>query len=254
MPCTLCARAALPNRQAAHIAFAEVFKKLRALLRTVFCFLLWGAIALGAIIASACFIVSQLTIALAVFCVKPPQQAQPPIALLPPSRPTYSKCDLAEVVEAPPCIKTSMSQEQVLQALKQPLYGRKIGQQHILNQLKPIPASWQHSLSEPITLCKTEAKTLPLVLQAIAINPSTKPPFNQLALSLVCWEAMNQVALALKPIKASELKEVASSLKIKNYRRMNKSELLVAIAFTTSNSTRGSVVNTSLSVDTRPDL
>jgi hypothetical protein len=231
MPCTLSARAACLFGKAAHIAIAEVFKKLRALLRSVFCFLLWGAIALSAIIASACFIVSQLTIALAVFCVKPPQQAQPPIALLPPSRQTYSTCDLAEV-EAPPCIKTSMSQEQVLQALKQPLYGRKIVQQHILNQLKPIPASWQHSLSEPITLCKTEAKTLPLMLPACAINPSTKPPFNQLALSLVCWEAMNQVALALKPIKASELKEVASSLKIKNYRRMNKSELLVAIAFT----------------------
>lgn len=244
MPCTLSARAACLFGKAAHIAFAEVFKKLRAFLRTVFGFLLWGAIALSAIIASACFIVSQLTIALAVFCLKPPQQAQPPIALLPPSRQKYSKCDLAEEVEAPPCIKTSMSQEQVLQALKQPLYGRQIGQQHILNQLKPIPASWQRSLSEPITLRKTEAKTLPLMLPACAINPSTKPPFNQLALSLVCWEAMNQVALALKPIKASELKQVASSLKIKNYRRMNKSELLVAIAFTTSNSTLNSVVNT----------
>jgi hypothetical protein len=235
MLCTLSARAALPNRQAAHIAVAEVFKKLRALLRTVFCFLLWGAIALSAIIASACFIVSQLTIALTMFCIKPPQQAQPPIALLPPSRQKYSKCDLAEI-EDPPCIKTSMSQEQVLQALKQQLYGRQIGQQHILNELK-LPVSWQRSLSEPITLCKTQTKTLPLTLPACTINPSTKPPFNQLALSLVCWEAMNQVALALNPIKASELKEVASSLKIKNYRRMNKSELLVAIAFTTSNST-----------------
>ena len=254
MSCTLSARAACLFGKAAHIAFAEVFKKLRALLKTVFCFLLWGAIALGVIIASACFIVSQLTIALAVFCIKPPQQAQPPIALLPPSRQKYSKCDSAEEIEAPPCIKTSMSQEQVLQALKQPLYGRQIGQQHILNELKPIPASWQHSLSEPITLYKTEAKTLPLMLPACAINPSTKPPFNQLALSLVCWEAINQVALALKPIKASELKQVASSLKIKNYRRMNKSELLVAIAFTTSNSARGSVVNTPLSGDTRPDL
>jgi hypothetical protein len=44
--------------------------------------------------------------------------------------------------------------------------------------------------------------------------------------------AFAKVAQALKLIKTSQLKQVASSLEIKNYRRMNKSELLVAIATT----------------------
>jgi hypothetical protein len=50
----------------------------------------------------------------------------------------------------------------------------------------------------------------------------------------VCWEAFAQTAEALKPVKASELRKVASDLKIKGYRRLNKSELLVALASTSA--------------------
>jgi hypothetical protein len=71
---------------------------------------------------------------------------------------------------------------------------------------------------------------LPLPVPSSTTLQREKSLNNALALQLIGWEAFAQVAQALKLIKASELKQVASSLKIKNYRRMNKSELLVAIA------------------------
>jgi hypothetical protein len=49
---------------------------------------------------------------------------------------------------------------------------------------------------------------------------------NPLALQIICSEAFAKVAQNLKLIKASELKQVANSLKIKNYRQLNESELL----------------------------
>ncbi len=71
---------------------------------------------------------------------------------------------------------------------------------------------------------------LPLPVPSSSTLQGGKPLNNALALQIICWEAFAKVTHALMLIKASELKEVASSLKVKNYRRMNKSELLVAIA------------------------
>ncbi len=52
---------------------------------------------------------------------------------------------------------------------------------------------------------------------------------NPLTLQIIFWEAFAKVAEPLKLIKASELKQVTSSLKIKNYPQLNESELLVAL-------------------------
>ncbi len=86
--------------------------------------------------------------------------------------------------------------------------------------------------------CQQEAQTLrqwviaqlPLPVPSSSTLQRTKSLNNGLALQMIGWEACAQVAHALKLVKASELKQVASFLKIKNSRRMNFCELLVAIA------------------------
>lgn len=58
-----------------------------------------------------------------------------------------------------------------------------------------------------------------------------EPLNNQLALISVCWQAFASVTESLKSVKASEMKAIASQLEIPKYRNMNKSQLLVAIAY-----------------------
>jgi hypothetical protein len=210
MHCTIFARAVAHIEQAAHLAVDEFWRKLRSPLTVVMKAFLWVTLVLIAIIAISFFLVSQVALGfVALFQKLEPEQAQPTLELLPLSRQKqYPQCDLAQPPAQQKRLLIPMSEVQVVKAIEKRLYYQQEAQ----------------------TLRQWVIAQLPLPIPSSSTLHSGKPLNNALALHMISWEAFAKVTQALKSIKASELKEVASSLKIKNYRRMNKSELLVAIA------------------------
>lgn len=209
MHCTIFARAADHIDEAAHLAVGEFLRKLRSPLTVIKAFL-WVTLVLIAIIAIGFFLVSLVALGFVALFQKPaPEQAQPTIELLPPSRQKqYPQCGLAQHPDQEKRLLIPMSQTQVVKAIEKRFSCQQEAQ------------TWQQRV----------IAQLPLPVPSSSTLQGGKPLNNALALQIICWKAFAKVTQALKPIKASELKEVASSLKVKNYRRMNKSELLVAIA------------------------
>ncbi len=58
---------------------------------------------------------------------------------------------------------------------------------------------------------------------------SNAPLNNQLAIATIGWQAIAQASILLDNIKASELKSIASDLKVKGYRKLKKTELMLEI-------------------------
>lgn len=92
--------------------------------------------------------------------------------------------------------------------------------------LHPQTLNWQQQILKEIRQIDTCA--LPTSNQQQE-QRKPKPLNNQLATVTVGWQAINQVAILLEAIKASELKSFASALGIPKYRKMNKTQLLVEI-------------------------
>ncbi len=206
------ARTAHHIDEAANLTVDEFLRKLHNPLTIVITAFLWVTLVLMAIIAIGFFLVSQVALGfVALFQQPEPEQAQPTIELLPPSRQKhYPQCDLAQRPTQEKYLLIPINEAQVVEAIEKHFSCQQEAQtlrQWVVAQL-PLPVPFRSTLQHG------------------------KPLNNALALQMICWEAFAKVAQALKLIKASELKQVASSLKIKNYRRMNKSELLVAIATT----------------------
>jgi|SRR5919199_4157539 hypothetical protein len=63
----------------------------------------------------------------------------------------------------------------------------------------------------------------------IICNRDSKPLNNELTINLIHWEAFNNVSNSLDKFKMSELKEIASEIPIKGYRKMKKLELALEI-------------------------
>lgn len=204
------ARAAAHIEQAVNLSVDELLRKLRSPLCVVITAFLWITLVSIAIIAIGFFLVSQVALGFVVLFQQPaPEQAQPTLELLPPSRQNhYPQGDLAQRPDQQKYLLIPISQAQVVEAIEKRFSCQQEAQ------------TWQQWV---IT-------QLPLPVPSSSTLQREKSLNNALALQLIGWEAFAKVAQALKLIKASELKQVASSLNIKNYRRMNKSELLVAIA------------------------
>lgn len=138
------------------------------------------------------------------------------IPLLPPFKP-YEKCRIQEentndVLITPPPIESIFK---LHVAPKQPSW-----EQWILNQIRREITETQ---SEP----EIQETSPPIE------NPpqsKIKPLNNRLANTVICWQALHQVSTWLDETKASELKNIASKLKIPKYRQMNKTQLLVSIS------------------------
>lgn len=207
MQSTIFASAAGHVDAAADSAADEILEKLRSPLLQLIKVILWMASAATALAAITLYLVSQAVLGFAlIFQRSEPQRSQPTPNLLPPAPAKhYPQCELAE---CPDVLITPVPQSLVLEAISAKLYCQQTPtwQQWVIAQIQEQPK------------IVTEIQ--------VASNPLN----NQLALIAVCWQAFAQTAEALKPVKASELKEVASDLKIKGYRKMNKSELLVALA------------------------
>jgi hypothetical protein len=60
-------------------------------------------------------------------------------------------------------------------------------------------------------------------------NQGKKPLNNELAIKLIYWEAIKNINTLLDKFKMSELKEIASKLQVKGYRKMKKLELALEI-------------------------
>jgi hypothetical protein len=193
---------------------AKIWKKVRSIrpIKFLFVALVQAASAIVAFAAGA-LLLAALTagfIATALSGSDEPetQPTQASIDSLPPSRQKYPQCDLAQWLHQERVLITPVLEDRVLEAMGKQFYCQQptpTWQQWVIAQLQEQPedtASWSYR----------EA-----------------PLNNRLALELVCWEAFALVAEALKPIKANELKAIASDLSIKGYRRMTKSELLVAL-------------------------
>jgi hypothetical protein len=102
--------------------------------------------------------------------------------------------------------------------------------------LRHKPVTWQQQILKEIQQDTWELPT--------ENKPKTTPEFqntdiisyhdinllnNQLAIPIVCWQAINRVTTLLDAIKASEMKIIASELEIPKYRKMNKTQLLIEI-------------------------
>lgn len=210
MPCTIFVPAASHIDEATNLTMDEFLRKLRSYISVVIKAFLWMTLVFMVIIAIGFFLVSQLAVGFVALFQKPEaEQVQPIIELLPPSRQKpYPQCDLAQRPAQEKHLLIPISEAQVVEAIEKRFYYQREAQ----------------------TLRQWVIAQLPLPVASSSTLQRTKSLNNALALQIIGWEAYAQVAHALKLIKASELKQVASSLKIKNSRRMNKSELLVAIA------------------------
>jgi hypothetical protein len=60
-------------------------------------------------------------------------------------------------------------------------------------------------------------------------NRDAKPLNNKLAIELICWQTIKDLNTLLDRFKMSELKEIASELQVKSYRKMKKLELALEL-------------------------
>jgi hypothetical protein len=104
------------------------------------------------------------------------------------------------------------------------------------NHLKPKQPTWQQMMVEEIQqklqapietdgMQTTEDSNSPRLKTTQRIGK----PFNQLSIAAICWQAISETSKLLDSIKASEMKSIASELKIPRYRNMNKTQLLIEI-------------------------
>lgn len=68
-----------------------------------------------------------------------------------------------------------------------------------------------------------------LVPTLIVTGEANRQCSSWLYIQQVCWKTINNLAAAFSAVKASELKQVASYLKIKGYRKMRKLELFLTL-------------------------
>jgi hypothetical protein len=145
--------------------------------------------------------------------IKNQKKATPNIELLPP----YSPLKQQEIIEneiliTPPSVETIFN-----------------------NHLKPKQITWQQQILKEIqqqaeiqeASKPTEALASPGLDTALCRD--AKPLNNQLITQMICWQALSVTAKLLDQIKASEMKSIASELKIPKYRSMNKFQLLIEI-------------------------
>jgi hypothetical protein len=145
--------------------------------------------------------------------IKNQKKATPNIELLPPYYPLKQQEVIEnEILIIPPSVETIFN-----------------------NHLKPKPITWQQQILKEIqqqaeiqeASKPTEALASPRLDTALCHD--AKPLNNQLITQMICWQALSVTANLLDQIKASEMKSIASELKIPKYRSMNKSQLLVEI-------------------------
>lgn len=137
----------------------------------------------------------------------------PTIAILPPSKPCLEQETIEnEVLITPPSAEAIFDYHL---SPKKPNW-----QQQILKEIQPL-AEIQNTSQSAQTLTRFELDT--------TSRHDTKSLNNQFALLAICWQAISQTATLLDAIKASEMKSIASELKIPRYRNLNKTQLLVEI-------------------------
>jgi hypothetical protein len=145
--------------------------------------------------------------------IKNQKKATPNIELLPP----YSLLKQQEIIRnevliTPPSLETIFN-----------------------NYFKPKQLTWQQQILENIQQ-QTEIQDASESTEALA-RPGldtascrdAKPLNNQLITQIICWQVLSTIAKLLDGIKASEMKFIASELKIPKYRSMKKSQLLIEI-------------------------
>ena len=145
--------------------------------------------------------------------IKNQKKATPNIELLPPCEPIKQQEIIQnEVLITPPSLETIFN-----------------------NHFKPKQLTWQLQILKNIQQ-QTEIQDVSESTEALA-RPGldtascrdVKPLNNQLITQIICWQVLSTTAKLLDQIKASEMKSIASELKIPKYRAMNKSQLLVEI-------------------------
>lgn len=145
----------------------------------------------------------------------------PTIATLPSEKPCYKHIKQIETIQNEVLI-TSPSAETIFDyhlTAKPPTW-----QQQILKEIRlqgKLPTEIQEASQPPEALAMPGMDT--------AFRRDAKPLNNQLAILIICWQAITRTAKLLDSIKASEMKSIAAELKIPKYRNMNKSQLLVEI-------------------------
>lgn len=140
----------------------------------------------------------------------------PAISLLPPHKPCLEQ-ETQETIENEVLI-TPLSAEAIFDyhlSPKQPNW-----QQQILKEIQPL-AEIQNTSQSAQTPIRLELDT--------TARHDTKSLNNRFALLAICWQAISQTATLLDAIKASEMKSIASELKIPRYRSLNKTQLLLEI-------------------------
>lgn len=93
-------------------------------------------------------------------------------------------------------------------------------QQQILKEIQPL-AEIHNTSQSAQNATRLELDT--------TSRHDTKPLNNRFALLVICWQAIGETATLLNAIKASEMKSMASELKIPRYRNLNKTQLLLEI-------------------------
>jgi hypothetical protein len=144
--------------------------------------------------------------------IKSQKKATPKIELLPPYKPFQQQEAIqSEVLIIPPSLETIFN-----------------------NQVKPKQPTWQRMILEEIeqnlqTPIATNVMPTTEASNSLELIQRIGKPFNQLNIATVCWKAISETSKLLDNIKASEMKSIASELKIPKYRGMNKTQLLIEI-------------------------
>ncbi len=102
----------------------------------------------------------------------------------------------------------------------------------IIQQMQSKTQTWKQQILNEIRLDLPEAESKVQIQEETQtpIVRNIKPLNNRLAITAICWQAINKVSQLLNEIKASEMKSIASKMEIPKYRAMNKTQLLVAIS------------------------
>ena len=141
------------------------------------------------------------------------QTETPAIPLLPPHKPCLERERIENEV-----LITPWSAEAIFDyhlSPKQPNW-----QQQILKEIQPL-TEIQNPSQSPQTPTRLQLDT--------TSRHDTKFLNNRFALLAICWQAIGETVTLLNAIKASEMKSVASQLKIPRYRSLNKTQLLLEI-------------------------
>jgi hypothetical protein len=97
------------------------------------------------------------------------------------------------------------------------------------HQFTPKAPTWQQQMLKEIQQPTTEIQEASEPTEDTASRHDAQPLNNQLAILTICWQAIGETAVLLDAIKASEMKSIASELKIPRYRNLNKTQLLLEI-------------------------